>query len=63
MEEEIGVGNLVKHRANRASDPLVVVSRKEEHGYVVYECRWYNRISGSYELGKFYSSELDRIKG
>jgi len=63
MEEEIGVGNLVRHRANQAGNPLIVVSRKEEHGYVVCECRWYNPISGSYELDKFYSSELYRVKG
>jgi len=61
MEQEIGVGNLVRHKANRPGDPLVVLKKEEEHGYFVYECRWYNRISGSYEVGTFYSSELIKI--
>ena len=64
MAEEINVGRLVKHRANQIGSPLVVI-RKEDtgHGYIEYECRWYNSRSGSYELGKFYSSELIGVKG
>ena len=64
MGEEIGVGNLVRHRVwQGAGGNLVVLSKKEEHGNFVYECRWYNRITGSYEKKVFYGFELSRIKG
>jgi len=64
VAQEINVGRLVRHKANRLGTPLVVI-RKEDtgHGYVEYECRWYNSRSGSYELGKFYNSELEGVKG
>jgi len=39
MGEDMNVGSLVRHKANQLGEPLVVLSRKEEHGYVVYECR------------------------
>lgn len=64
MAEEINVGRLVRHRANKLGSPLVVI-RKEDtgHGNIEYECRWYNSRSGSYELGKFYDYELEALKG
>ncbi len=64
MAEEINVGRLVRHRANKLGSLLVVI-RKEDtgHGYIEYECRWYNSRSGSYELGKFYDYELTVVKG
>ena len=64
VAEEINVGSLVRHRANQAGSLLVVI-RKEDtgHGYIEYECRWYNSRSGSYELGKFYNSELIWVEG
>jgi len=58
VAEEINVGSLVRHKANEGGEPLVVTSKKTEHGYIVYECRWYNGKSGSYELERFYNSEL-----
>ena len=64
MAQEINVGRLVRHRANKLGGLLVVI-RKEDtgHGYIEYECRWYNSRSGSYELGKFCDYELEVMKG
>ena len=64
MAEEINVGSLVKHKANDMGASLVVLQKEDSgHGYFEYECRWYNSKSGSYESGKFYSSELIGKKG
>ena len=64
MAEEIKVGRLVWHRANKPGGLLVVIRKKDTgHGYIEYECRWYNSRSGSYELGKFYDYELTVVKG
>ena len=64
MAEEIKVGRLVRHRASKFGGLLVVIQEKDtEHGNIEYECRWYNSRSGSYELGKFYSYELEVVKG
>ncbi len=61
---EINVGGLVRHRANPIGGVLVVIRKKDTgHGYIEYDCRWYNSRSGSYELGKFYNSELVGVKG
>jgi len=62
VAEEIHVGNKVRHKANQMGGILIVIREKDSgHGWMEYTCRWYNDKSGSYELGKFYNSEL--IKG
>jgi hypothetical protein len=63
MAEGIEVGNVVRHKANRVSEPLVVLSKEEEHGNFIHECRWYNKITGSYEKNIFYGFELSGIRG
>lgn len=58
MEKEIGVGSMVKHKSG-FGPPMVVLSEEPKHGYIEYECRWYNEKSGSFERQVFYSSELE----
>ena len=59
MGEEIGVGSRVMHRSNNG--PVMVVIKKidSEHGYLMYECRWYNEKSGSFECGEFDNLEVE----
>ena len=57
MEKQIGVGSMVDHKAGGPS--MVVISESAEHGYIKYECRWYNEKSGSFECQVFYNSELE----
>ena len=58
MEKEIGVGSLVKHKV-LLSPRMVVISKVTEHGYIKYECRWWNVKSGTFECEEFYNSELE----
>ena len=59
VAEGIYVGTVVKHKANLTGGKLVVMQGQDTgHGYIEYECRWYNDKTGSYESGKFYDIEL-----
>lgn len=62
MAEEIRAGNLVRHKANLGGILVVVQVKDSGHGWMEYTCRWYNDKSGSYELEKFYDSELIAVK-
>ena len=57
MQKEVQVGDVVKHKLSETPD-LVVFAKRTEHGYIVYECRWYNEKTGSFDSDEFYASEL-----
>ena len=59
MEKEIEVGRIVKHKSGYGPPMVVLSKRDSEHGYLEYECRWYNEKSGSFECQTFYNSELE----